>query len=704
MFIRRGRVFVHNQHTGHEELAEDRYARLNQGNTLDLTKVRGGKHILTIPVGAAAVSAAIALVRRQVPPSDPARCSLLHYLYASDKAYAAEYRANEACFRKNAALPPYYSRALLLLLLLLLIGGMGVAVILTYQSPAALPPVIDNTTTTTTTATTTTTMTTTTTSPPTTAPTCVPSDLVYVSYDDEFGGPGITYTAPFLLSPGFNSSLGLMNPATGDITFIGKMRVDFPLCNADTCYGTTIRSLYMGPDQQLYGTAWELAASLQPTFLIKIDKNNAAPQIVCQFLPFFLYYQTIGIGIDSNGLMYWKRPGTNDVRILDLTTCAISSFSLDFNATAATLYFDKLYFIDPTGRMLRIDPPDPTVVDTGYDTGIIYGVPEATIVGNSSLCFGNDMCWAPTTLFPYVDAAYETSMRAAYGTVDVSRELFYTLYPENATAPLLFLNRSITNTSQIVYGAAPTCYHNVSVNIPPIVSKRELSLSMSPGNNVLYMAASMPNGGEDSLLVTYNRRTNTALPLGRRQQTNIARLFVSPSGNQLYGVDSMYRSLYVGTDLQTQCTMTNVSAVYGFSSDGNTIIVQTTDGNIRPMNPQTCVVSTGTPLATFACGPVGALFNDDLLYCVDDTHITVVNLASAGAPTVLQAHGLSSVATTSTTLFKACRTDGSAMMTLFHNHQFLDVSTSTGALSNTIPFTLGVSTYPWYPAASVWCS
>lgn len=531
-----------------------------------------------------------------------------------------------------------------------------------------------------------------------------------MSYDDEFSGPGITYNPPYYLGFGFNSSLGLMDPTTGSISFIGKMSgIVFPDCDplAGFCYGNTVRSLYMGPDQQLYGTAWEIAASIVPTFLYKIDKTNANSQVVCQFLPFFLYYQTVGIGIDSTGIMYWKRPGTNDVRVLDLTTCIISAFSLNFNATASTLYFDKLYFIDPAGRMLRIDPPNPTVVDTGYDTGIIYGVPPPiSLPGPSEICFTDDQCWAPTTFFPYVNAALQTDLRTAYGTPDKTSQPFHIVDPDTTTTTL-FLNRSITGTGQIVYGAAPTCYHNISVNIPDIVKRAPMSVSA--GEGVLYMSAPIPptfglfQGG--SLLSLYDRASNMALPLGRMGTTqNITRLFMSPAGGggQLYGVDTAQENLYTisgGGVLTPVCSMSNVVAVFGFESVSSTIIVQTSGGNIAGMDALTCTVSP-TVLATHACGTGGTMFGD-VLYCVDGTNIVSVMLS--GVVTTLGAHGATIANIANAQLFKYCH-DGTSTLALFHDHQFSDVNILTGTLSNTVPFTLGSGAFDWFPSSSVWCA
>ncbi len=152
MFTRRGRVFVKNQHTGYEELAEDRYVRINRGDVLSLVKTRTG-YVLILPVVGATIDDAIAFVHEKIPSDNPSICSLLHYLYAADKSYAPEYRSNEPCFQKNL---PHAPRTFFatgwgrILLLLLLIGGMGAAVILFYQPPP--PPAaaaVANTTTTT---------------------------------------------------------------------------------------------------------------------------------------------------------------------------------------------------------------------------------------------------------------------------------------------------------------------------------------------------------------------------------------------------------------------------------------------------------------------------------------------------------------------------------------------------------------------------
>jgi hypothetical protein len=121
-------VYIKNQHTGYEELAEDRYVKLQRGNTLSIVKIRGtGQYLLTIPVTGATIDDAIAFVHEQVPSENPAHCSLLHYLYASSKAYAAEYRTNEACFQSNLPRAPHsvlsngWTR---LFFALLLIGGI----------------------------------------------------------------------------------------------------------------------------------------------------------------------------------------------------------------------------------------------------------------------------------------------------------------------------------------------------------------------------------------------------------------------------------------------------------------------------------------------------------------------------------------------------------------------------------------------------
>jgi len=500
-----------------------------------------------------------------------------------------------------------------------------------------------------------------------------------------------------------------MDPSTGSISFINKMGIVLPDCNpsVQACYGNTVRSLYMGPDQELYGTTWEISASIVPTFLYKIDKTNANAQIVCQFLPFFLFYQTVGIGIDSTGIMYWKRPGTNDVRMLDMTTCIISGFSLDFNATASTLYFDKLYFIDPAGRMLRIDPPVPSVVDTGYDTGIIYGVPQPIIgPGPSATCFLDDQCWAPTILFPYINAAYQTDLRAGYGTPDKSSEPFYVVDPDTTTTTL-FLNRSITGTGQIVYGAAPTCYHNISVNIPDIVKRAPMSVS--PGDGVLYLSAPIPagypaaGGGGGSLLSLYARSSNMALPVGRMGYTeNITKLMMSPGG-QLYGVSAGTNRIYTisgGGALSLVCTMSNVNAVFGFQSLTDVVLVQDGTGAIRAMDPDTCTLAV-SPIAMFDCDN-GAVVNG-ILYCVGPTDVTSITVF--GVVTTLGSHGATFTSPTSSPRpFKYCHDGGVSSLVLFHDHQFSDVSAVNGSLSNTVPFTLGSGSYDWYPESSVWCA
>lgn len=207
MLSRRGRVYIKNQHTGYEELAEDHYVKLQRGDMLSIVKIRGtGQYLLTIPVTGATTDDAIAFVHEQLPRDNPAHCSLLHYLYASSKAYAAEYRANEACFQRNLPKAPQSvlsSGWTRVFLALLLIAGMGAAVILTYQSPASTPT-ITNTTTTTVEPTTTTTVepTTTTTVEPTTTTTVEPTTTTTVEPTTTTTGPITTSPSSFVLECG----------------------------------------------------------------------------------------------------------------------------------------------------------------------------------------------------------------------------------------------------------------------------------------------------------------------------------------------------------------------------------------------------------------------------------------------------------------------------------------------------------------------
>jgi hypothetical protein len=528
---------------------------------------------------------------------------------------------------------------------------------------------------------TTTTMTTTTTVAPTTAPACVPTNMMYVSYEDQFFGPGITYQPAQPIPYGYNSSLGLMDPATGVITFIGQMAGLPPSeCNDVQCYGNTVRALYMGPDQQLYGTAWENSASIVPTWLYKIDTTNANAQTICQFLPYYLNYQTIGIGIDSTGVMYWKRPGYSEVLTLDLGTCAVSVFSAPFNATGSTVYFDKLYFINEMSELLRIDLPNPTVINTGFTVDVFYNVPFGSVFVNGTVgvCFSSDMCWAPTTFFPFIDASLATSLRAAYGSIDVTYEPFVTI-DETTGFTTLVLNRSITSTGQIVYGAAPTCYHNISVNIPPLAKRQESA-------NPILFSTVLPSG--NSLITLYEPATKTAQPLGMVEGVSLVKLFAFQQ--QQYAVSSL-GALYMltGATAQHICAPVDATAFYGFH--GSVIWIEK-DGFIRALDPVSCTLAP-TPIAAFACGAEGAVLNN-VLYCVSSTDVTSVD--AGGIVTPIGSHAPFSPG------FKVFTRGGSLrVLELSSEGAIVTVDTQNGSVSSSgETFAFYTTPFPWYPSSS----
>jgi hypothetical protein len=439
---------------------------------------------------------------------------------------------------------------------------------------------------------------------------CVPSDLIYVAYDDLFFGPGITYRPPTSVYYGSNSTLGLMDPVTGVITPIGQMAgVPFYDCNYEFCYGSTVRSLYMGPDQQLYGTAWEMTqAVVIPTWLFKIDPATANSVAICEFLPYYLNYKTIGIGIDSSGIMYWKVPGDFEVMSLDLSTCAVSIFSAPFNATSATLYFDKLYFITDEQRLLRIDLPNPTVIDTGLTVDVFYNIP------NTIECYLDDMCWAPTTFFPYIDAGLNTSLRAAYGSLDATYEPFVTIN-ETTGDTSIFLNRSITSTAQIVYGAAPTCYHDISVQIHSFA--RKWNPVVTPG--VITFSSHLPDNS--SLISEYDPTSKTIHPLGKVAGVLLVKTF---SDTKRYGLSVTGELFTLEGVTATRVCLPNVSAVYGFHESD--ILVEK-DGFIRTMDPVSCALGE-IPIAEFSCGQQGIILGSTL-YCVSTTAFTSIDVSSS---------------------------------------------------------------------------
>lgn len=501
-----------------------------------------------------------------------------------------------------------------------------------------------------------------------------------------------------------------MNRDTGVITHIGTMNaVPGNTCNMPmgTCLGNTVRNLYMGPDQQLYGTAWPLDEMTTQTFLYKIDKNTAQATNVCEFLPFGLTYSCINVGIDSAGLVYWKVPrfGAMGVRRLNMGTCALSVFIASTpDVTATTLYYDKLYFINATGYMLRVDPPSTTVIDTGYNTGIIYNVPIPGLGDVVGCDVTDENCWMPTTFFPYIDSTYTTDLRAAHGTLDKSTEPFYILNPETTTTTL-FLNRSISGTSQIVYGAAPTCYHNITVNIPPLAKRDGMVYA---GAGVMYFSApipaSYPTGGGGSLLSLYDRASMTIMPMGRMGNTeNITKLMMSPGG-QLYAV-SESRVLYTitGTSLNTVCTLpAEVSAVFGFHGPSTTVLVQdSVAGTIAVMSPTTCAINP-LPVATYTCvGGAGAVVND-VLYCVTTTD--VISITFGGVVTTVGTHSVSPLSNVPRVLGYCHGGGPTNTLTMYSQRKFFDINTSTGVLSNQEDFDLGAAPYEWYPSSSVWCA
>jgi hypothetical protein len=171
MYSQRGRIHVNNRFTKYTELADNRFARIVPGNVLRIYTV-GSVYVLSIPVVGASVSDAVALVKQVVPPNSPARCSLLHWLYAGEPGYGNEYWDIDECFQETI-LPgpaPWFTQGWgWIILLMLLVGGGGAAFGLLYHAPA--PPPMPNITTTPTMTTTTTETTTTTTEATTTTDT-----------------------------------------------------------------------------------------------------------------------------------------------------------------------------------------------------------------------------------------------------------------------------------------------------------------------------------------------------------------------------------------------------------------------------------------------------------------------------------------------------------------------------------------------------
>lgn len=500
----------------------------------------------------------------------------------------------------------------------------------------------------------------------------------------------------------------MMDITTGVITFIGTLNaVPGNMCSVSmgTCVGNVVRNLYIGPDQQLYGAALPLMMDSDTSYLYKIDTNTAAATVVCPFSAFGLLPHSVNMGISSTGVTYWKVSGPTNfgqVRRINLSTCAITvHISTSFHASASTLYFDTLYFINGTGRLLTNTPPSTTLVDTGFDTGILYSGAIVVGMGGDAIdCTTNDACWAPTTFFPYINSAYETDLRVAPGTTDHTSQPFSILYETNGTTSL-FLNRSITGTGQVVYGAASTCYHNISVNIPPL-AKRDDDMVYA-GSGIMYVAMPIPPArGGGSLLMLYDRAIMTMLPVGRISETeNITKLMMSPGG-QLYALGAS-RILYTvtGTTLSAVCSLpVEVSAVFGFHGPSTTLLVQNSvTGTIDVMSPTTCALNP-SPIATFTCAGGAAAVVNDVLYCVTTSSVTSITFG--GTVTAVGTHSVTPLADVPH-VFGFCHGGGSTL-TMYHGRKFYDISTTTGALSNEQDFDLGTAPYEWYPSSSVWCA
>lgn len=501
-----------------------------------------------------------------------------------------------------------------------------------------------------------------------------------------------------------------MSMTTGTIVNYGTLNaVPGNMCNVSmgTCVGNAVRNLFMGPDQQLYGAALLLDTFYDQTYLYKITPT-APPTatVVCPFSIFGLRPHSVNMGISSTGVTYWKVAGPTNfgqIRRINLSTCAVTiHVATSFHASAATLYFDTLYFINGTGRLLTNTPPSTTIVDTGLDTGILYSGALVTIIGEGGDAIEcmDDACWAPTTFFPYIDFDYQTSLRVAPGTVDHTYQPFSILYETNGTTSL-FLNRSMTGTGQVVYGAAPTCYHNISVNIPPL-AKRDDEDMVYAGQGIMYVSMPIPAAmGGGTMLSLYDRAAMTMLPMGRISETeNITKLMMSPGG-QLYALGES-RVLYTvtGTTMSVVCTLpAEVSVVFGFHGPSTTLLVQNSvAGTIDVMSPTTCALNP-SPIATHTCtGGAGAVVND-VLYCV--TTSTVTSVTFGGTVTTVGTHSVTPLADVPR-VFGFCH--GGNTLTMYYGRKFYDINTSTGALTNEEDFDLGAPPYEWYPSSSVWCA